>query len=248
MSDLPGGEARTYVVQGAEHVVADAGTGETLFVLVHGIGMGRTIFADLGARLVPHGRVWAIDMPGYGEAAEPPRTPTMERSADLLAELMRLRGERRAVVIGHSMGSQVALELGARHPDLVSHLVLAAPTTDPTARTITQQAVRLAHDLADESPRVLWAGAREYVHAGPHLFRKMRAMLVHRPEVVAARVAAPALVLRGEDDHVAPRRWCEQLTALLPNGRMVEIEGHGHETFIRDAAPAASRILEFVRE
>lgn len=238
----------TVSVQGAEFVVEAGGSGPTLFLLIHGIGMGRRVFADLRAQLSAHGRVWAVDLPGYGEAAEPARTPTLERFADLIAELLESRGEERAVVIGHSMGAQIALELAVRHPSLVSHLVLAGPTVDPAARSVSGQVARLAQDLFVESPRVVVLGLREYLRAGPHLRRKFRAMLVHHPEDVAPAATVPTLVLRGGDDYVSPRRWCEQLVALLPDGRLVEIDGHGHETFIRDAAPAASRILEFTRD
>ena len=57
----------------------------TTVVLVHGIGMGRKVFADLSRRLEPEALVVSVDLPGYGEAPEPPRTPAIERMADLVA-------------------------------------------------------------------------------------------------------------------------------------------------------------------
>lgn len=231
---------------GAELVVEERGAGSPLLVLLHGIGMGRRVFADVADRLAGTGRMWLIDQPGYGEAAEPARTPTMERMADLVAALLRSRGEQGAIVVGHSMGTQVATELAARHPQLVDRLILAAPTVDASARTPARQLGRLARDLAVESPRVLAIGGREYLRAGPNLRRKMRAMLVHRPEQAYPRVRVPTLVLRGEHDYVSPRTWCRQVVALVPEARLVELSGHGHETLIRDGAPAAAAIRAFV--
>lgn len=242
------GRLSTFTVDGATLVLEEHGAGERLFVLLHGIGMGRRVFADLTAHLAPHGRVWLIDQPGYGEAPEPPRTPTMERMADFTAALLRDRGATEAVVIGHSMGTQVAVELAVRHPELVSALVLAGPTVDPTARTAPRQLLRLIHDLLVESPRVLLLGAREYLRAGPHLRRKMTAMLAHRPEEAFPRVGAPTLVLRGEVDYVAPREWCARVTELIPDARLKGLDGHGHETLIRDPRPAADRILAFLSD
>lgn len=229
---------------GATLVVERRGSGPCVYVLVHGIGMGRSVFADLAQHL-GDGEVVAVDLPGYGEAPEPPRVPTMERNADLVAAYLRERVGTPAVVIGHSMGAQVAIEVAARHPRTVERIVLIGPTVDPSARTAPRQLWRLLKDIAIESPRVIYLGAREYVRAGPKLRAKFRAMLVHRPEDVVGRVTAPALVLRGEDDLVAPRAWCRWLADALPSGRFAEVPDHGHETMIRDAAPAACLIREF---
>ena len=211
--------------------------------------MGRSIFADLVRNLdrEPGSQTIAIDLPGYGEAPEPPRVLTMERTADLVAAFIRDRVTEPVIAVGHSMGTQVVVELAARHPDVVESVVLIAPTVNPRERTAVQQALRLAQDLAVESPKVIFIGAREYLCAGPRLRAKLRAMLVHRPETTYPRVHVPALVLRGANDYVCPRAWCRFVAASLPLGRLAEAEGHGHETMIRDAAPAAAIIRRFVR-
>lgn len=236
---------RHFTWRGATIVAESTGSGERIFVLLHGIGMGRSVFADLTQHLRLHGRVVAIDLPGYGEAPEPPRTLTVERNADVVAAYLREHSYPDVTIVGHSMGAQVAVEVEARHPSSARRLVLAGPTTDPAARTGTAQLARLLRDIAIESP-VVWArGAREYLRAGPHLRLKLRAMLVHRPEETFPRVEVPVLVLRGEDDVVAPRAWCDEVVRLLPDGSLAEIPEHGHETMIRDSAPAAALIVEF---
>jgi len=255
-----------------------------IYVLIHGIGMGRTIFAGLIERLNDPGstdertssgdpdgtgkgtgsdertrsddvtrssssvKTIAFDLPGYGEAPEPTRTLTVERTADLVAACLRSRDTGPTVIVGHSMGTQVAVEIAARHPALVERLVLIAPTVNPRERSAARQMLRLAQDLFVESPRVIYVGAREYLRAGPHLRRKFRAMLAHRPEESYPRVGVPALVLRGENDFVCSREWCRFVAASLPDGRLAEVPGHGHETMIRDAAPAAGLIRAFVAE
>jgi len=249
LAGLPdGGEVERFTHAGATILAEKHGdpAAPTAFVLVHGIGMGRKVFGDLMRRLDGHGFVVAIDQPGYGEAPEPPRTPTMERTADLLAAYVRHLGRRDVVLIGHSMGTQVVTEMAVRHPDLAGAVVLVGPTIDSAARSALAQLGRLGRDLLVESPKVLLLGAREYLRAGPHLRRKMRAMLVHRPEDAYPRVAAPALVIRGAEDRVCPHAWCARVAAAIPGARLHEVPGHGHETLIRDAGPAAAEILAFV--
>ncbi len=236
-----------FAYAGATLVAEEHGDSDPVIVLLHGIGMGRSVFRDLVAHLDGNHRTLAIDLPGYGQAPEPARVLTMERTADLVAAFLRHRGIRPAVIVGHSMGTQVAVEVAARHPELVHRLVLIGPTVNRRERTVARQLMRLAQDLAVESPRVIAAGAKEYVRAGPHIRTKLRAMIVHRPEDVYPLVQAPTLVVRGEKDYVAPREWCAFVVSCLPSGHSTEIPGHGHEAMIRDAAPAARRIEEFLR-
>ena len=227
---------------GATLIVETFGEGRP-FVLLHGIGMGRSVYLDLTQRL--RGRVVAVDLPGFGEAPEPERTLTMARHADLVAAYLRSAGITDAVVIGHSMGSQIAAELAARHPDLVAGVVLAGPSVNSAARTITAQAGYLLWDLLGESPTVLWRGAREYLRGGPHLIRKMRAMIVHELEDAYRRIRCPALVLRGESDPLAPMSWCQEILGCIPSAELAVIRDHGHETLISDAEPAARLIQDF---
>ncbi|WP_223359674.1 alpha/beta fold hydrolase [Leifsonia sp. ZF2019] len=236
----------TFSHGGATLVAEEAGAGRPVFLLVHGIGMGRKVFDGLVELLARHGRVVAIDQPGYGSAPEPARTLTMERTADLVAAFVRASGLGPVVLIGHSMGTQVATEVAVRHPTLVEQLVLVAPTVDRRARRLAPQLVRMARDLAVENPIVLYKGAREYLRAGPNLRGKLRAMLSHRPELAYPRIAAPTLVLRGADDQVCPPEWCRSVVASIPGAQYSEVPGHRHETMIRDPREAAERILRFV--
>lgn len=229
---------------GAALVFEDFGSGPHPIVLLHGIGMGRSVYIDLIRRL--SGRVIGIDLPGFGEAPEPERTLTMERHADLVAAFLRSRRIADAVVLGHSMGSQIAAEVAARHPDVVAGLILAGPTVDSTARSVRVQASYLLRDLIGERPTVLWRGAREYLRGGPHLIRKIRATIVHEPEKAYPRVRVPTLVLRGSRDPLAPMTWCREILTLVPDARFAEIPDHGHGTLISDSGLAAEQILEFV--
>jgi pimeloyl-ACP methyl ester carboxylesterase len=248
MPSDPAHQPATPFTHGGATMIWEArGEGSTTFVLLHGIGMGRTVFTGLAELLTPHGRVIAIDLPGYGEAPEPPRTPTVERLADVVAAFLRDANIPGPVLIGHSMGTQVAVEVSARHPDLGARLVLLGPTVEIGQRRARTQLRKLTRDLIDESPRVLLTGAREYVRAGPNLRQKVRAMLVHRPELAYPKVAGDTLVLRGEADTVAPRDWCRFVARSIPRARFAEVPGSGHETMIKNPDPAAELILDWLQ-
>jgi pimeloyl-ACP methyl ester carboxylesterase len=235
------GEIESFTHDGASVIAERRGClGIRTLVLIHGIGMGRKVFADLSLRAEEDALVVAIDLPGYGEAPEPPRTPTIERTADLVAAYLRHLGRGPVILLGHSMGTQVVTEVVVRHPGTVSHLVLVAPTVDRHHRHALTQLMRLGRDLLGESAKVLLLGAREY-RAGPNLRRKMRAMLVHRPEHAYPRIDLPTLVIRGELDVVVPQEWFEEVVAAIPDASSFVVEGHHHETLIRDGRARGHR-------
>lgn len=97
-------------------------------VLIHGWLSQRADLRRLGAALAPTYRVIALDAPGHGESDVPGVEDAVDRlavpvqAADVAALCDRL-GVRDAVLIGHSAGGAVAVELAARRPDLAAAVV-----------------------------------------------------------------------------------------------------------------------------
>jgi hypothetical protein len=90
-------------------------TGMT-FVLVHGIGVSSRYFRRLIPQFVPHGRVLAVELPGFGGAPKPKQALSIEEDAEMLAALLVQRGEK-VILVGHSMGAQVVTEVALRVPE-----------------------------------------------------------------------------------------------------------------------------------
>ncbi|WP_353828747.1 alpha/beta fold hydrolase [Agromyces sp. SYSU T0242] len=230
-------------------VITESGAGRPTFVLVHGIGMGHRYWSDLADALAREGRVLALDLPGFGDAPEPPSPHSMRESGEHLAALVEAERDGGPVVlVGHSMGTQVVAEAAAQRPELVDAVVLIAPTVNPRERSALMQGIRLLEDPSLTRPKVIALGLHSYLQAGPRwYFRKLRCMLEHRIELVLPDVRAPALVVRGEHDRLAPRGWAEQVARLLPYGRYVEVADRGHETMVTAGAHVADLVSRHAR-
>ena len=216
------------------------------FVLVHGIGMGKVTYAEVGEELSGRGRVLALDLPGFGDSPEPGTATTLEQTAEVVARAIREETPGRVILVGHSMGTQIVSEVAVQHPEIVAGLVLIAPTVNRYERTAAKQAMRMLQDLAGEGPKVIFTGLWEYLHTSPRWFiSKLRFMLAHRLEAICPRIAAPTLVLRGETDRVCPRTWVSEVAEAIPHARMDEIPDRGHEAIIKSAQPVARMILSF---
>lgn len=112
------------VGSGEIHYVED-GDGMPL-VLVHG-GYGGWVhwLANIGD-LAGEYRVIAVDLPGFGESADPGRCLQPNEHAEELAALLDHLNLKRAVVAGFSFGTLVSTQLAMQRPDLVSCLVLVS--------------------------------------------------------------------------------------------------------------------------
>lgn len=244
------GADRTYELGDVTMAFTDTpGEGDAVFVLVHGIGMGRVVFAGVGEVLSGRGRVLAVDLPGFGDSPEPGTAATLEETAEVVTRFIRDETPARVVLVGHSMGTQIVAEIALHHPELVEALVLIAPTVNRHERTAPKQALRMIQDLTGEGPKVLLLGLWEYAKTSPLWFlNKLRFMLKHRLEMICPRIGAPTLVLRGETDGVCPRGWVAEIATALPHGEMREIPGRGHEAIIKSPEPVASMILDFVSQ
>ena len=235
---------------GTQTVVAhdSDGTFARTFILVHGIGMAASYFTALGDALAPHGRVIAIDLPGFGEAPEPEGSLTMAAMGDLLITFAQIEGLARPILVGHSMGAQIVAEAAAQRPDLFDEIVLIAPTVNRHERTIARQSWRMIQDIVGESPSVIVGGLRTYLQAGPRWFvKKLADMMDHSIEDILPKIEADTLVLRGTRDHVCPHRWAQEVTGLLPHGRLIELPGRRHETMVKDGTLPAELIVAHLR-
>lgn len=127
---------RFITVDGVELHYQEKGEGPPV-VLIHGNVVTAEDFVLSGVfdRLARNHRVIAFDRPGYGYSERPQGSIwTAIEQADLLAEAFFRLGIERPVVVGHSWGSLVALELALGQPDDVSGLVLLAGYYKPTVR------------------------------------------------------------------------------------------------------------------
>jgi pimeloyl-ACP methyl ester carboxylesterase len=95
-------------------------------VFIHGALHDHSVWTLLARWCAHHGHgVLAVDHPGHGRSCGAPLA-SVEALADWVIELLNVAGVKQAALVGHSLGSLVALETSARAPDRVSRLVMIA--------------------------------------------------------------------------------------------------------------------------
>ena len=101
-----------------------AGTGSPQFLFVHGLGGDRTHFAPQMAYFGRQGRALNAELRGHGESDKPQQAYSIEGFAEDLVWLCARQQITKPVIVGQSMGGNMALEIAARYPDLPAGLVL----------------------------------------------------------------------------------------------------------------------------
>jgi pimeloyl-ACP methyl ester carboxylesterase len=93
-------------------------------VFIHGALHDHSVWTLLARWFAHHGRcVLAVDLPAHGRSAGPPPAD-VQAAADWVLALMDAAQVPRAALVGHSMGSLIALETAARAPTRATHLVM----------------------------------------------------------------------------------------------------------------------------
>jgi pimeloyl-ACP methyl ester carboxylesterase len=240
-------------VNGSDIFIATGGKGFDpslpTVVLLHGAGMDHTAWALHDRWFAHHGyNVIAPDLPGHGRSSGKP-LPTIAEMADWTAALLDAAGAANAKLIGHSMGSLIALEMAARHPAKVSGLALVGTAATMTVGPdLLKAAEANNHDAVDMvsiwglghqaglggslAPGLWMHGGAQRIleRCGPGvLFNDLSACNAYQNAVAAAAtVKVPVTLVLGERDMMTPTKAGKALAAALPGSRTVVLEGAGH--------------------
>jgi pimeloyl-ACP methyl ester carboxylesterase len=98
-------------------------------LFIHGIGNTGDAWHDVIAKLPDDVTIYSIDLLGFGDSPKPEwaKYNTSTQAQSIIATLLKLQVNRRLIIVGHSLGALVAVEVARRYPMLVKSLVLCSP-------------------------------------------------------------------------------------------------------------------------
>jgi pimeloyl-ACP methyl ester carboxylesterase len=99
------------------------GQGSPTLIFLHGFACERSDWAAQAAVLAKRFGVIALDLPGHGQS-KPPGSPTTEAIAQTLGDLITRLDERGVILVGHSLGCRIALEMYRQRPQTIQGLIL----------------------------------------------------------------------------------------------------------------------------
>lgn len=213
------------------------GDGRVAFVLLHGLGLSSTYLLPLAEDLAVAGEVLLIDLPGFGDVPPPPRTLGIEGLAALVDDVLDAGGVREPVLVGHSMGAQVAVEMMARRPEAYHRAVLVGPPVNAAERRPLVQLWRYLQSAVHETHRLRLLATRSYLTA------TTRWMAEILPEVMSYRIedrlalaspTARVTILHGEHDRLVPDDWAEDLAGRVRHCQVERVQGAAHSVVVEN--------------
>jgi non-heme chloroperoxidase len=238
-------------------------------LLVHGFAGSLDSFQPVLEQLPTSLHAFALTLRGHGEASKPETGYTIDiLAADVLA-FMDALGLTSAAIVGHSMGSAIALRLALDHPRRVRSLVLVGATPlEPGGADAQAFWESTVSKLGDPIDPALIRDFLESLHARPIPQERFELTLRNCLDVPArvwkatwkgridgtglsgdlGEIKAPTLIVWGNQDQRAPRHKQEALVAGIPDARLRVYAGVGHEPHVEVPEQLASDIAAFVVE
>ncbi len=248
------------------------GTAGPAIVFIHGWSSFKEIWWSTLLALAPHVRAFAPDMPGHGD------TPLqgsvkMRQIAARIVEFCAARRLDSIVLVGHSMGGNIALELALERPDLLERLVLVDPAAqpaempgytrsylDPLSGWATLRAsMVLARPLSIIGQRVPHAHGGGLVrpairrvsymarHDADALHALLDGMFANPIGPRMAEVRVPTLVMSGEFDPLVPPPLSQQVAHTIPGARYAVVRGAAHNPMDERPREFARILLDFLQ-
>jgi pimeloyl-ACP methyl ester carboxylesterase len=240
-------------------------------VFLHGAQNDHSVWALQSRYFAWHGwNVLAPDLPGHGLSGGEALS-TVEDMAGWLLALLDAAGARQALLVGHSMGSLIALETAHRAPERVTNLAMLGTTwpmkVSDTLLAASKDELQAAIDMVN-----IWS------HTGPlpkpaspapgmsvsNLSRRlMQRMAERNPAALfhtdfsacnayanggaaAAGVNCPTLFLLGARDVMTPPRSAQALTSAVRHGKIVTVDA-GHAMMAEQPDAVLDALIAFTR-
>ena len=245
-------------------------------VLLHGWGMNLRVWDPLAQALGERFRLIAVDLPGHGHSPWRPQYTTARQQVQWISETAAaLVGRGPYVLLGWSLGAQLALQWAAGRAERLEHLVLLAATPrfaaapDWPCGAPPGRLERLAAGLRNDYRRTLSEFLELQVRgstSGEAVLEQLRAALFShgeaRPEALCAGldilretdlravvgdIRTPALVVAGQYDRVVLPASSQALAKNMPRARYVEIRRAAHAPFLSHTGEIAALMTGFLQ-
>lgn len=239
-----------------------AGTGPRI-VLLHGVGLRAEAWnGQIGALVRAGFKVIAPDMPGHGESPNLPDLRDLRSYADLAAACL----DEPAVVVGHSMGAMIALDLVPRYPGRLRGVVALNAVYRRSAAAKERAAARvsaLGGVTNPDSSQTLerWFGvapsperaacARWLNAVDPAGYKSAYAVFAREdgpPDAALRSLHVPALFMTGDAEPNSTPQMAHDMAALAPDGRAEIVAGAAHMMPMTHADAVSRSLVDFARE
>lgn len=207
-------------------------------ILLHGWGQNIAMMKPLGDKLEKNYRITILDLPGFGESAEPKEVLNIYDYADILDDFLSQLKISNPIVMGHSFGGRISIVYASKHD--VKKLVLFGSPCIRKERKISFK-VKMLKKLKKvpglnklEGFAKKHIGSRDY-KAASDMMRKILVNTVNQDLSNEARcIKAPTLLIWGDLDDEAPIDEAKELEQIIPDAGLIVFPNLTHYAYLEN--------------
>jgi pimeloyl-ACP methyl ester carboxylesterase len=240
--------------------------GQRSVMFIHGAANDHSVWQLQSRYFAYHGfNVLAVDLPAHGKSTGP-ASPSIQNMAAWAVSVLDAVGIEKATLVGHSMGSLIALEAAASAPQRVEKLVLVASAfpmkvSDDllnTARAHDHAALEMINVWSHSAPGqtggnrvpgqwIMGGSMRLLERTAEPLYNDFDACNRYANGTdSAAKVACPVLMISGSRDLMTPPRSAKPLAEKLADVKTVTIAGSGHDLMAEQPDAVLDALISFI--
>jgi pimeloyl-ACP methyl ester carboxylesterase len=244
----------------------ESGNSKKTLVLIHGLGASAERWEKVIPLFAKHFRVIIPDLIGFGYSDKPLADYTLDFFSSFLEKFFAAANIQNPILIGSSLGGQIAVEYTAEHSQNVEKLILISPSGVMKKSTPALDAYIMAALYPNEQNA---KNAFELMESsGKHIDEKIINEFIERMKLPNAKLAfmstllglknakvitpklqsmiTPTLIIWGANDPVIPIQHADEFVASIKDCKFLRMDNCGHTPYVQDPNSFASLVLEFL--
>ncbi|MFX1435187.1 MAG: alpha/beta fold hydrolase [Promethearchaeota archaeon] len=212
--------------------------------------------------------ITTLDLPGFGKSGKPKAKYSIEFFTEQILSFLKLLGYNEAILIGHSLGGMIALNITIRNPKLVKKLILISSSAEISQslkdkiklfwvnlifkliykkflKNIVKQILSPKFKI-QELKRLYTTALKIPKSIVLRTFKNMTSKFNMHDQI--SQISQPTLIIYGNEDKIISDSMITELGNLVPNSKIFNIEDSSHRVMVDNYEKVNKIIDEFVKK
>lgn len=223
------------------------GKGEKTIVFLHGWGANADAWNFVAKRFCDEYKVLAVDFYGFGDSDFPPQNYGVKEYAKDVVELLNVLDINSAILVGHSFGGRIAIEICANYPQIVYKLALVDSAGIKPRRGLKYYFKISLHKFLKKLGKQGLKGSSDYSALPSQMKAVFRNVVNYHQNDLLPKIKCQTAIFWGDKDKETPRYMYRYLLKHIENSYGFILHG-GHFSYVDDYAKFVAILKAFLNE
>lgn len=210
--------------------------GKTDLIILHGWAHTGALWQNLAGKLDKNIHCYLMDLPAFGSSQALPGNPSVPEYTETIVKFVKKLDLEKPVILGHSFGGQIALDLATKNPKLIGKIILISPAgirrktlkaalIKKSAKIVKQiLPIRL---IRQTRPITKFFYSGDYINANPDQKIVLSNIVKYDLSAKLSSIKVPTHIIWGSEDREIPYMG-KLMNEQIPDSRLSVLYGAGH--------------------